>query len=389
MTQEELKVKLTEWRHYLHAHPETAFEETNTAAFVAEKLREMGLTVHEHIGGTGVVADLKVGDGPQVIGLRADMDAINLKETTGLPYQSLNPGKMHGCGHDGHTTALLGAMLLLSERRNFNGTVRCIFQPAEEPGKGSRAMIDDGLFEKYPMDEIYGIHNAPFLPEGELHTKTGGIMASEDNFRIKIKGKGFHASSPHMGIDPLVTASQIILALQTVVSRNASPLDAAVISCTELFTDGAHNAVPSNVEILGDTRSCTPQIQRLIEDRMRAICENICRMNGAECEFTYTHEFAPTVNWDQCVQTAVKAATAVVGADKVNANCVPWMASEDFGTFLTRIPGCFLFLGSGKCQKASDNIMCHNSQYDYNDDILVTGAEFFAELIAERLPITK
>ena len=156
MTQEELKVKLTEWRHYLHAHPETAFEETNTAAFVAEKLREMGLTVHEHIGGTGVVADLKVGDGPQVIGLRADMDAINLKETTGLPYQSLNPGKMHGCGHDGHITALLGAMLLLSERRNFNGTVRCIFQTAEEPGKGSRAMIDDGLLEKYPMDEIYG-----------------------------------------------------------------------------------------------------------------------------------------------------------------------------------------------------------------------------------------
>ena len=165
--------------------------------------------------------------------------------------------------------------------------------------------------------------------------------------------------------------------------EKASPLDAAVISCTELFTGGAHNAVPSNVEILGDTRSCTPQIQKLIEDRMRAICENICHMNGAECEFTYTHEFAPTVNWDQCVQTAV------VGADKVKANCVPWMVSEDFGTFLTRIPGCSLFLGSRKYQKASDNIMCHNSQYDYNDNILVTGAEFFTELIAERLPITK
>lgn len=196
MTQEELKVKLTEWRHYLHAHPETAFEETNTAAFVAEKLREMGLTVHEHIGGTGVVADLKVGDGPQVIGLRADMDAINLKETTGLPYQSLNPGKMHGCGHDGHITALLGAMLLLSERRNFNGTVRCIFQPAEEPGKGSRAMIDDGLLEKYPMDEIYGIHNAPFFQKENCILKPAALWQVRTTSALRSKEKASTLPAP-------------------------------------------------------------------------------------------------------------------------------------------------------------------------------------------------
>nr|WP_314464758.1 M20 aminoacylase family protein [uncultured Clostridium sp.] len=378
--------QLIEWRHYLHMHPESAFEEKLTVEFVVERLTEMGLEVHKNIGGTGVVASLKVGDGDKVIGLRADMDCINLKECGEVEYKSKNEGKMHACGHDGHVATLLGAAQLLSERKNFNGTVRFVFQPAEEPGKGAEAMIDDGLFESFPMDEIYGLHNTPFLPAGEIHTRPGGIMASEDNFTIRIKGKGCHASSPHMGIDPLVSAAEIILALQTIASRNASPLDQAVVSCTEFLTDGAHNAIPSNVEILGDTRSCTKEVQELIETRMKAICENICRMNGAECEFIYTHEFAPTVNWEECVSVAVKAAHNVVGAEKVNGNCTPWMASEDFGTFLGKIPGCFVFLGSGKHKNPSENIMVHNSLYDYNDYILVTGAEFFAELIRVGLP---
>lgn len=386
MDEKKLKEQLIEWRQYLHMHPETAFEEMNTAKFVANELRKMGLTVYEGIGKTGIVADLKAGEGKTVIGLRADMDAIQLEETGVLPYKSQNAGKMHACGHDGHTATLLGAMKILSESRRFNGTVRCIFQPAEEPGKGSKAMIDDGLFEKYPIDEIYGLHNVPFIPAGEIHTRKGGIMASEDNFVIKIHGKGGHASSPHMGTDPLVVAAQIILGLQTIVSRNINPLEQAVVSCTELRNDGAHNAIPSNIEILGDTRSCTPEVQNLIERRMRAISESTCQMHGAGCEFTYTHEFAPTVNWDQCVETAVKAAAAVVGADRVNGNCDPWMASEDFGTFLTKIPGCFVFLGSGVCEKAEDNIMCHNSSYDYNDDVLLTGAKFFATLIEQRMP---
>lgn len=367
-------------------HPETAFEEIKTAAFVAEKLEQMGLTVYRNIGKTGVIADLKIGEGAGVIGLRADMDAINMQETGNLPYASTASGKMHACGHDGHVVTLLGAAKLLSERKNFNGTVRLLFQPAEEPGTGAQAMIDDGLFDKYPMDEIYGLHNAPFLPAGVIHTRSGGIMASEDNFKIRIKGKGSHASSPHMGIDPLVTAAQIILHLQTIASRNANPLDQAVVSCTEIHTDGVHNAIPSNVEILGDTRSCTNEVQELIETRMRAICESTCSMNGAACEFVYTHEFAPTINWEECVSVAVKAAQAVVGADHVNGNCVPWMASEDFGTFLRKIPGCFVFLGSGKHANPAENIMLHNSRYDYNDDIIMTGAEFFAELIRIRLP---
>lgn len=385
MNKEQLLNQMKEWRHYLHARPETAFEEVNTARFVAGKLREMGLTVYEGIGGTGVVADLTCGNGKKIIGLRADMDAINLQETGACTYKSQTNGKMHACGHDGHTTTLLGAMKLLSESKDFNGTVRCVFQPAEEPGKGSQAMIDDGLLEKYPIDEIYGLHNAPFLPAGEIHTRVGGIMASEDNFTVKIRGRGFHASSPHMGNDPLVIASEMILAFQTIVSRNANPLEAAVISCTELHTDGAHNAVPTNVEITGDTRSTTPKMQALIEDRMRKIAEGCCQMNHAECEFTYTHEFAPTVNWEEQVQAAVAAAQKVVGPERTNENCTPWMASEDFGAFLTRIPGCFVFLGSGKNAKLTENIMVHNSEYDYNDEVLLTGAEFFAELIRNRL----
>ncbi len=386
MVSEGIKNQMKEWRHYLHMHPESAFEETGTADYVAKLLAGMGLEVHTDIGGTGVVATLSAGNGTEVIGLRADMDAINMTETGEPDYCSLNPGKMHACGHDGHTATLLGAAKILSEQKNFNGTVRFIFQPAEEPGKGARAMLEDGLLDRFPVDEIYGLHNMPSLPTGTIHTKVGGIMASEDNFTIRIKGKGGHASSPHLGIDPLVTAAQIILALQTVVSRSANPLDPAVISCTEIHTDGVHNAIPSNVEILGDTRSFSPAMQALIEKRMRGICEGICQMNGAGCEFTYTHEFAPTVNWEQCAAVAARAAVNVVGEKGTNASCEPWMASEDFGTFLERIPGCFVFLGSGDCENGADNIALHNSRFDYNDKVLETGAEFFAELVRVRLP---
>lgn len=386
MNNKELLNQLIEWRHHLHENPETAFEEVNTANFVNEKLKGMVYDVETEIGKTGVVASLKVGDGTEVIGLRADMDAINMTETGAVSYKSRNSGKMHACGHDGHTATLLGAAKLISERKNFNGTVRLIFQPAEEPGKGARAMIDDGIFEKFPMDEIYGLHNAPFLPEGTINTRVGGIMGSEDNFVIRIKGQGSHASSPHLGIDPLVTASQVILGLQTIASRNVSPLELSVVSCTELHTDGVHNAIPSNVEILGDTRSFSPQVQEKIEKRMREIVKGICEANGAEWEFKYTHEFEPTINTEKCVNAVVEAAKNVVGENKVNANCMPWTASEDFAGYLQHVPGCMLFLGSGKNQVPSENISLHNSEYDYNDDILVVGAEFFAELVKLRLP---
>ena len=385
MKKEELKEQLTEWRHYLHEHPESAFEETGTAAFVAEKLREMGIEVETGIGKTGVVGTLKVGDGKGVIGLRADMDCICLQEAAdGLPYKSQTPNRMHACGHDGHTTTLLGAAKILAESKDFSGTVRLVFQPAEEPGHGSKAMIDDGFFDRFPVDEMYGLHNMPQYPAGTIAMRAGGIMASEDNFTIRIKGKGGHASAPDVVRDPLVTAAEIVCALQTIVARNVTPTDTAVISCTEFETDGAHNAIPSNVVIRGDTRSFTPEVSKLIEDRMRAICEHICQMNGAECEFIYTHEFAPTFNWADNAKYAAEAAKAVVGSDKVVENCEPLMSSEDFGRFIQHVPGCFVFLGNRR--EGEDPTPLHNSRFNYNDDILVTGAEFFAELVRQRLP---
>jgi amidohydrolase len=378
--------QLIEWRHYLHAHPESAFAETSTSEYIAKALTAMGLEVHRSIGGTGIVACLTVGDGAGSIGIRVDMDAINLSEAGEHPYSSQNPGKMHGCGHDGHMAVALGAARLLAERKNFNGTVRFIFQPAEEPGKGAYAMIRDGLFERFPIDEIYGMHNMPGLPAGSISTRAGGIMASEDNFVIAIKGQGSHAARPHMSKDPLVIAAEIILAIQTIISRNVDPNLPAVISCTELHTDGTRNAIPTHVEIKGDTRSYTPVVQKLLEERMRSISEGICKMHGAECEFTYSNEFEPTVNWPECVAIAVAAAQSVVGDNHVDANVQPMMISEDFGVFLQKIPGCFVFIGNGADPDEAGNIPLHNSCYDFNDKILRIGAEYFAALIQLRLP---
>ncbi|RWR15262.1 M20 aminoacylase family protein [Siminovitchia fortis] len=386
MNNEDFEKQLIEWRQYLHSHPESAFEERNTSEFLAKVLTDMGLEVHRNIGGTGIVANLTVGDGKGIIGIRSDIDAINLTEEGQHPYTSRNPGKMHACGHDGHMATVLGAAKLLTERKNFNGTVRFIFQPAEETGKGAFAMMKDGLFERFPVDEIYGMHNMPGMPAGSISTRAGGIMASEDNFVIRIKGQGSHASSPHMGKDPIVIASEIVLALQTIISRNMNPNVPAVISCTEFITDGIRNAIPTNVVIKGDTRSYTPEVQKLLEERMRTISEGICKINGAECQFEYTHEFAPTVNWAECVDNAVRAAHNVVGENKVDGNCQPWMASEDFGAFLQKVPGCFVFIGNGDDSDGVGNVPLHNSRYDFNDKILKIGAEYFAELIKVRLP---
>lgn len=384
-SKEQIEKLMIEWRKHIHQNPETAFEEFQTSEFVAKKLEEMGIEVTRNVGKTGVVGTLKVGDSNKVIGLRADMDAINVKEMSNLDYKSKNDGKMHACGHDGHTAMLLGAAKLLSESKNFNGIVRFIFQPAEEPGKGSKAMVEEGLLEKFPMDEIYGIHNRPNYKENTINVRKGSIMSSEDNFKIVIKGKGTHASSPQLGIDPLVIAAQIILGLQTIVSRNVDPFLPAVISCTEIFSDGAHNALPSNVTITGDTRSNSQAVKQIIEKRMKEMCMNICAANNAECEFEYTYEFEPTVNWDEQVDAVVEAATKVVGKENVDGNCLPWSASEDFGYFLTKIPGAQIFLGSGTSDNPDEIIPLHNSTYDYNDNTLIVGAKFYKELIENRL----
>lgn len=379
--------QLHQWRHSLHKHPETGFEEVSTSEYVAQQLEAMGLEVHRGLGGTGLVASLTVGDNPAVIGLRADMDALNITETTGKSYCSQNHGKMHACGHDGHMTMLLGAAKLLTDKKDFNGTVRFVFQPAEEHGRGAKAMMADGLFDQFPIDEFYGVHNWPGLPAGTISTRVGGIMASEDNFEIKIKGKGTHAARPHMGKDPLVIAAEIILALQTIISRNLDPSIPAVISCTEIHTDGIRNAIPTHVVIKGDTRSYSPDVQKMIEERMRKICEGICHMHDAECEFSYTHEFSPTVNHEMCVQTAILAAKNIVGDKNVDENVPAMMASEDFGAFIEKVPGCFAFIGNGVEKDGKGFTPLHNSNYDINDDILIVGAQYFAEIVRLKLPV--
>ena len=383
MSEQTLTQQLVAWRHHLHRHPETGFEEVNTAAFVAQQLRDMGLEVHTGIGGTGIVANLRAGDGTSVIGLRADMDALHIQEKVPeRAHASCTAGKMHACGHDGHMAMVLGAARLLSERRDFNGTVRFIFQPAEEHGRGAKAMMADGLFERFPVDAIFGAHNMPGMPAGSFATRAGGIMASEDNFVIRIHGRGTHAARPHMGIDPLVIGAEIVLALQTVVSRNVDPSQPAVVSCTEFVTDGLRNVIPSEVVIRGDTRSYSPEIQALLAGRMRELAEGICRAHGAHCEFRYTHEFAPTVNSPEYVALAVAAAKTV--SQQVDDNVAPMMISEDFGAFLQQVPGNFIFIGNGIAGEAGATPL-HNAGYDFNDAILTTGARYFAELARRAL----
>jgi hippurate hydrolase len=273
---------------------------------------------------------------------------------------------------------------LLTQRRDFDGTVRFIFQPAEEHGRGAAAMLADGLLERFPMNEIYGAHNIPGIPAGQIATRSGGIMASEDNFVIRITGRGGHAARPHMAIDPLVIGAEIVLALQTIVARTIDPQHPAVVSCTEFHTDGIRNAIPTEVVIKGDTRSYSSEVQALLEKQMRRLCEGIAAAHGASCTVEYTHEFAPTVNWPECVEVAVQAAQAVVGADRVTPSVPPMMISEDFGGFLRVIPGAFVFIGNGDGD-GPGAVPLHNAKYDFNDAILAVGARYFAELARQRL----
>lgn len=378
--------RLTGWRHAFHRHPETGFEEFNTAAEVARILQSFGLEVHQGIGGTGLVASLTVGEGAGCIGLRADMDALNITEQVpDRNHASCISGKMHACGHDGHMAMILGAAEMLCARRDFNGTVRFIFQPAEEHGRGAKAMMADGLFDRFPVDAIYGAHNMPGMPAGHIATRSGGIMASEDNFVIRIQGRGTHAARPHMGVDPLVIGAEIVLALQSVVSRSLDPSLPAVVSCTEFITDGIRNAIPTLVTIKGDTRSYSNEVQQVLEKRMGEICHGICTAHGASCEFEYTHEFAPTINWPQNTGIAVAAARRVVEAAAVNEDVSPMMISEDFGAFLQKVPGAFVFIGNG-ISGETGGVPLHNSCYDFNDSILDVGARYFAEVVRVSLP---
>jgi amidohydrolase len=379
-----LKHDLITWRHDLHAQPEFGFDEKRTAAFVAEKLREFGLDdVVEGVGGTGVVGTLKRGTSNRSIALRADMDALRITEQSELGYRSQNPGTMHACGHDGHTTMLLGAAQLLAAKGGFDGTVRFIFQPAEEWGKGALAMLDDGLIQRFPFDEIYGLHNMPGLPVGHFETKPGSFMSAEDNFEIVLRGVGGHAARPHWGNEVLVAACAVVTNLQTIVSRRLSPTDIGVVSVTELITDGTRNALPGLARILGDARSFRPEVSAEIEKQMRVIADGTALAHNVTAEVTYSREFVPLMNDAELVEEVFAAARTFLPAENVGLAAEPMTGSEDFARFLDHVPGCFAFLGNGE-----DSAPLHNSSYDFNDDGLMHGVNFHAAIVRRRLPVT-
>jgi len=381
-----LQETMQTWRHDIHRHPELAFEEQRTANKVAELLTGFGLEVHRSIGKTGVVGVLRKGGSERAIGLRADMDALKILEQNTFDYRSLNEGKMHACGHDGHTAMLLGAAHYLATKGEFDGSVIFIFQPAEEHGEGARAMIEDGLFERFPVDSVYAIHNFPSLASGKFAVRAGSIMAAEDNFEITINGVGCHAAMPHLGKDPIVIGAEIVTAMQSLVSRSLDPLDNAVVSFTEFLTNGTINVVPEQVVLKGDTRSMTTAVQDHIESTMERIVSGICAAHGASYEFSYRRNFIPTINSPKEAEIAANVAGMVVGAENVVDDSRPAMTSEDFGYMLQARPGAYLLLGNG--EEGIGGCSLHNPSYDFNDDILSIGADFWVALIETQLKVS-
>jgi len=368
---------LVTFRHELHRNPETGFDVPKTSELIARRLAEEGLSVTTGIAGHGLVATLKRGNSPRAIGLRADMDALPITEQTGLDYHSRTEGRFHGCGHDGHSAMLLGAALHLARHGNFDGSIHFIFQPDEENGRGAQAMIDEGLFQRFPMDAIFGIHNLPGMPVGHFATQTGPLTAFEETFEIRVQGKGGHASAPENVIDPLVTGAEIVVALQSIVSRSISPKAHGVVSVTEFITDGARNIIPSNVIILGDTRGYTDEVSYILERRMREIIGGIAAAHGATATLTYSREFQPVVNDAAAVRTVSAAAGRVAGAT-MEPEYGKVGFSEDFAQFLKHCPGCFLLMGNGVGEHHGAPL--HNPHYDFNDAALPFGVAFWSAL---------
>lgn len=371
------------WRHDIHRDPELAFEERRTARKVAKLLTRFGLEVVTPIGKTGVVGLLKKGDSKRAIGLRADMDALKISELNDFEHRSQIEGRMHACGHDGHTAMLLGAAQYLAAEGKFDGMVVFIFQPAEEHGEGARAMIEDGLFERFPVDAVYAIHNFPSLAVGKFAVRAGSIMAAEDNFEITVDGVGCHAAMPHLGRDPIVIGAEIVTAMQSLVARTLDPMEHAVISFTEFETNGTVNVVPGRVKLKGDTRSLTSAVQDHIEATMERIVSGICAAHGASYEFSYRRNFVPTVNTPLEAEIAVRVASRVVGSKNVIGDSRPVMTSEDFGYMLQVRPGAYLLLGNG--EDGVGGCSLHNPSYDFNDDILSIGADFWVALVETQL----
>jgi hippurate hydrolase len=375
--------EMTAWRRDFHEHPELAFEEVRTAGVVAAKLREFGVDqVVEGVGRTGVVGVIKGRPGKGNIGLRADMDALPIVEATGKAWASKNPGRMHACGHDGHTTMLLGAAKYLAETRNFDGTVHVIFQPAEENFGGAKVMMDDGLFDRFPCDEVYGLHNMPQVPAGVFAWKKGPMMAAVSNITITVTGKGSHGAMPHMGIDTIAVAAQIVTALQTIVSRNMEPVEGGVVTIAMIAGGDTHNVIPEVVTMKGTTRWFSPAVGDLLEARVKALPPAIAAAFGATAEVIYDRMYPATVNPDTETDKAITVMQEISGEAKVMELPRPVMGGEDFAFMLNARPGNYVFLGGGT--EGGKDAGVHHPLYDFNDAILPIGASYLAR-IAERL----
>ncbi len=370
--------ELTDIRRDLHAHPETAFEEVRTADVVAEKLQSWGIEIHRGLAKTGVVGTLKAGRANRAIGLRADMDALDLIELNDFGHKSRHEGKMHGCGHDGHTVMLLGAAKYLAENRDFDGTVHFIFQPAEENVAGGKVMIDDGLFEKFPVESVFGMHNMPGLEVGKFAVRVGPMMASADMFTVKVRGIGAHGAYPHKGIDTVLVASEMVMALQSIVARNVDPLEPAVISVTMFQSGHTTNVIPEHALLGGTVRAFRPEVQDLLERRMNEVLDGIAKAHGAEVELDYQRRYPPTINTADETELAATAAAMVVGAANVVHNMAPSMGAEDFAWMLRERPGSYVWIGNGA---GEGSCMVHNPRYDFNDEVLPIGSSYWVRLV--------
>jgi amidohydrolase len=374
--------EIASWRRDIHAHPELGFEETRTSDLVAAKLASFGLDVHRGLAKTGIVATLQAGNSDRAIGLRADMDALPIEETNDFAHRSRHAGKMHACGHDGHTAMLLGAARYLSDHADFDGRVHFIFQPAEEGLGGARAMIAEGLFERFPMTNVYGMHNSPGMPVGTFAIRPGPMMAGGAFFDIAIGGVGAHGARPEHSVDPVIVASHITTALQTIVARNTKPVDTAVVSVTQIQTGDAYNVIPQSAHMKGTVRAFDRDTMALIERRMREIAEGVGRGLGATIAVDFRETFAPVVNAPDETEIAANAAADLVGDDNVDRNRGLIMGSEDFSYMLEACPGAYIRIGNGA---GEGSCQVHNPAYDFNDDVLPLGASYWARLVARKL----
>ena len=375
-------------RRDLHANPELGFEEVRTSGIVAGALTALGVEVHRGIGKTGVVGVIKGQrtDSGKMIGLRADMDALPMSEDSTAQYCSKVPGMMHACGHDGHTTILLGAAKYLMQNRNFNGTAVLIFQPAEEGLGGAKAMVEDGLFERFPCDAIYALHNWPALPAGVIGINPGPMMAASDKFEITIQGHGGHGAHPYQTIDPIVVAANMVTALHTIVSRNVHPLEAAVLSFGHIHAGSASAAsvIPGQAKLVGTVRTFSDEVQKVVETRMRALIASIAEGYGAKAEFNYMRNYPATINTSACAHFVADVATDLFGAERVVRDLTPSMGSEDFSFMLKKVPGAYFRLGQGG---AEDGRFLHNPKFDFNDDVIPAGSATFAALVERSMPL--